>query len=79
MTSRRRIRVAYWISKATCTHARAHAHRQSHKHAHTSIIITAFRDDNVYANAPHCCGIRTLRVFFQWVSGAFVVVEGRGQ
>jgi hypothetical protein len=36
----RHIRVAHWISKATCTHAHAHAHAAGHMHAHTQIRNT---------------------------------------
>ena len=39
-----RIRVACWISKATCTYAHAHAHAAGHEHAraHTHTILIDF-------------------------------------
>jgi hypothetical protein len=58
-----RIRVAYWISKATYTHAHADANAPGHLDAcaHTDI---AFPRQQCFANAPHCYIIRAFRVLF---------------
>ena len=60
-----RIRVACWISKATCTHAHAHAQPLGHKHtcarAHTDkyVILIAFPRQQQFAKAPQCYVICT--------------------
>jgi hypothetical protein len=71
------IRVACWISKATCTHAQAHAYEpththawahahtrvsaRTHKHTHIYVILIAFQQER-FTNVPEHDVIRTLSV-----------------
>ena len=61
-----RIRVACWMSKATCTHLHAHSHAPGHTHArthaHLFIYLLFFHGNNAFVNAPQCYVIRTLPV-----------------
>jgi hypothetical protein len=72
-----RIRVAFLISKATCTHAHSHSHAPGNTHArahiHTNIFIIiiiiiiifiAFPQQQWFADASQCCHMRTLSVLF---------------
>ena len=65
-----RIRVACWISKATCMHTHVHAHAHgcphkcSHIHTHTNMQYFLFFCSSCYVNTTHCYVIRTLPVFF---------------
>ena len=52
-----RIRVACWISKATCTRPSARARTHTHTNTWYSLL---FRSKSGYVNAPHCYVIRTL-------------------
>jgi hypothetical protein len=57
----RSTRVVFCISQG----ARAHAHAFAHTHARIHIqkyVILLFHDDNGFANAPQCYGVRTLLV-----------------
>ena len=56
-----RIRVACWISKATCTHAHAHAHALAHTHKY--VIFIAFPRQQWFANAPQCFVLSWFLVF----------------
>ena len=69
-----RIRVACWISKATCTYAHAHAHAPVYPHTrthaqactHRPICNTfAFHSNNGFVNTPQCYVIRTLSVLLK--------------
>jgi hypothetical protein len=55
-----RIRVACWISKATCTYARTRTH------THKYVIIIAFTQQQWFENAPEY-DMRTLCVLFKIV------------
>jgi hypothetical protein len=47
------IRVAYWISKATCTHAHAHAHARRHTHTHPRIRPHARAHARIHTNMQY--------------------------
>jgi hypothetical protein len=49
----RRMRFACWISKATHTHTRK-----------CMYYLLLFHGKSVFANAPRCCFVRTLLLFF---------------
>ena len=74
-----RIRVACWISKATCTYAHAHAHAPGyHMHARTHglVILIAFPRQKWFANAPQCYVILTSPVLYhlQWVAASLLLL-----
>jgi hypothetical protein len=63
------IRVASWISKATCTQANAYAHAPSHPRTsmltrtkYEYVVHIAFHGKNGFVNAPRCYVIRILPV-----------------
>jgi hypothetical protein len=61
----RHIRVACWISKATCTYAQAHAHAPRHAHTHIPICnIYCFSTARMFRNSPQCYVVRALPVLF---------------
>jgi hypothetical protein len=78
-----RIRVACWISKATCTYAHwpAHApgypHTSTRTHAKTEqyIIFIAFPRQLGFMNALHCYVTRTLAVLFPYLVQRYVLIS----
>jgi hypothetical protein len=58
-----RIRVAYWISKATCTHAHPHAQTRALKY----VIFIAIPQQQWFANAPRYYVIRRLSVLLHFL------------
>jgi hypothetical protein len=62
----RRIPVACWISKATCTHSHApwYPHARVRARTHKYIIPIAFSLQQWFAKTPQCYVIRTLSVLF---------------
>jgi hypothetical protein len=75
-----RIGMSYWISKATCTNAHAHANVPGHQYprarAHTDIYVklTDFSRQQWFANAPQYRVIRTLFVLLYLVASAYFYI-----
>ena len=69
------IRIAHWISKATCAHAHAHAYAPRHLHArtcvHTKICNLIAFPQQRFANTPQhyvTCKLAVLLLSFYWAS-----------
>jgi hypothetical protein len=70
-----RMRVACWISKATCTYAHANASGHARTHKHVGLTFISFPRQQWFANAPQCYVTRTLSVLFVVISPIGTVVS----